>query len=340
MSGAFWAIDRVAAEAALQRLLAAKTVLMPTHPNVDADGLATPLALMHALAARGVRVVPVVGDGIVPESLQFLPGFDKVVVYGRDPLPEWDLVCLADCSDRKRLGAFYTDDPSRIDAGAPIVNIDHHVTNERYGAVAIVEPEASSASEVMADLFRLWDVRLTTDIAQCLLAGIYGDTLGLRTESTTPRTLRTAAALIEAGGEPGPIVDALFRIKPPSTVCLWRSALENVRWQGPVIYTEITVAALAECGADRSEAEGLVNFLAGTRGSQLAAILYETPTGWRVSMRSLPGVDVAQICAEFGGGGHPRAAGCSVTGDRDDLRRFVERVAELVSDGDDGVGGG
>ena len=336
MSGTAWSIDPGAAEAALQRLLSATTVVMPTHPHVDADGLATPLAIMHALAARGVRVVPVIGDGILSESLTFLPGIERVVIYGRDQLPSWDLLCLADCSDRKRLGAFYTDDPQRVEAGAPIVNIDHHVTNERYGVVQIVEPEASSAAEVVAELFRLWDVRLTPDIAQCLLAGIYGDTLGLRTESTTPRTLRTAAALIEAGAQPAPIVDALFRLKPPSTVCLWRSALENVHWEGPVIWTEITEAALAECGADRSEAEGLVNFLAGTRGSKLAAILYETRDGWRVSMRSRPGIDVARICSVFGGGGHPRAAGCTVIGDRAELRRFVQRVAQLVETSPDG----
>ena len=87
-----WSIEPELADSALARLSRAKTVLMPTHPHVDADGLATPLAIMHALAQRGVRVVPLIGDGILPLSLRFLPGIEQVVIYGRDPLPEYDLL--------------------------------------------------------------------------------------------------------------------------------------------------------------------------------------------------------------------------------------------------------
>ena len=326
-----WSIEPELADAALARLSRAKTVLMPTHPHVDADGLATPLAIMHALAQRGVRVIPLIGDGILPLSLRFLPGIEQVVIYGRDPLPEYDLLCLADCSDRRRLGAFYTDDPDRIENGKPIINIDHHVTNERYGEVAIVKPEATSTAEVVAELMRLWGVDLTPSIAQCLLAGIYGDTLALRTEGTTSRTMRTAAELIDAGASPLAIIDALFVFKPPSTVCLWEKALNHVSWTGEVIWTEITETDLKDCGANRSEAEGIVNFLAGTHGTKLAAILYQSDDGWRVSMRSLPPVDVARICAEFGGGGHPRAAGCTVYGGQEEKLQFLARVAELVT---------
>lgn len=215
-----WSIDPILAADALERMSRACTILMPTHPNVDADGLATPLAIMHVMAQRGVRVVPLIGDGEFPGSLAFLPGVEQVLIYPRDPLPEYDLLVLADCSDRRRLGAFYTDDPERIENGKPIINIDHHVTNERYGDVAIVEPAATSTSEVVFELLKIWTEPVTPTVAQCLLAGIYGDTLALRTEGTTPRTMRTAADLIEAGANPSSIIDALFVVKPPSTVCL------------------------------------------------------------------------------------------------------------------------
>lgn len=329
MSGG-WEIDPTLATDAMERMSRASTILMPTHPNVDADGLATPLAIMHVMAQRGVRVVPVIGDGELPGSLRFLPGVENVVIYPNDPLPEYDLLVLADCSDRRRLGAFYTDDPDRIENGRPIINIDHHVTNDHYGDVAIVEPNATSTSEVVFELLKLWGENITPTVAQCLLAGIYGDTLALRTEGTTPRTMRTAADLIEAGANPSSIIDALFIVKPPSTVCLWERALSHVRWTGHLIWTEVTDADLAECGANRSEAEGIVNFLTGTDGTKAAAILHEMPDGWRVSMRSLPPVNVAAICAEFGGGGHPRAAGCTIKGGQQEKRRFLERVAELV----------
>jgi phosphoesterase RecJ-like protein len=325
-----WTVDPEAAQAALERLRSAQRVLMPTHQNVDADGLGSPLALMHALASFGVRATVVISDGQLPQNLKFLPGIEQVCIYGIDALPDYDLLCMLDCSDRRRLGAFYDDDPSRVDGSTPIVNIDHHVTNDHFGVINIVEPEAASTAEIGADLVRLWGVKMTTPIAECLLTGIYGDTLGLRTEATTSRTMRTAADLVDAGANPAEITDALFRVKPKSTVCLWERALRNTSWTGPLIWTEVTPEFLAECGAKPSEAEGLVNFLAGTEGSRAAAILYAVKGGWRVSLRSLPSdVDVAAIASEFGGGGHPRAAGLTISGGEAEKQAFLERVAEL-----------
>jgi phosphoesterase RecJ-like protein len=286
---------------------------------------------MHMLKGRGIKAVPLVSDTEIPRSLRFLPGIEQVVLYGRHRLPEYDLLCLLDASDRKRLGGFYTDDPSRIEGDMPIINIDHHVTNERYGEVAIVDPRATSTSEVMFRLMQFWGEPITPVIAQCLLAGIYGDTLALRTEGTTPETMRIAAALIEAGANPSPIIEGLFILKPPSTVCLWERALSHVHTTGELIWTEVTEGDLAECNAKRSESEGIVNFLLGTEGTQVAAILYEQEDGWRVSMRSLPPVDVAAIAAVFGGGGHPRAAGCSLDDGQDAKWAFIDRVNELIA---------
>ena len=327
-----WRVSPEDAARALDTLKGAGHVLLPSHQNVDADGLATPLAMALVLQSFDVPATVVVSDGQLPRSLQFLPEIDSVLVYGSQPLPDYDMLCLMDCSDRKRLGQFYSEDPDRVAGSTPIVNIDHHVTNDRYGVVNIVEPTASSTAEVTADVFSQWNVHPSVSIAQCLLAGIYGDTLGLRTSSTTSRTMRIAADLIDAGANPEPIVDALFRVKPKSTVCLWERALSNVNWTGRVIWTELTSEIFGECRAVASEAEGLVNFLAGTDGSLVAAILYGTPTGWRVSMRSLPeDVDVAAIASEFGGGGHPRAAGCEINGNEEAKEHFLTRVSELAA---------
>jgi phosphoesterase RecJ-like protein len=326
-------IDPAAADAALDLLSAAKRVLIPTHQNVDADGLATPLALMHALKPQGIEIVPVISDGKLPKSLNFLPGVKHALKYGEDELPEFDLLCLLDCSDRRRLAGFYEDDPGRVEGDYPIVNIDHHVTNDNYGQVNIVVPQAAATAEVMAELIKYWGIKLTKPIAQCLLAGIYGDTLGLRTDSTSPWTMRTSAELVDAGANPATITDALFRLKPKSTVCLWEHALRKVAWEGKLIWTEVDHKDLSNCGADPSEAEGIVNFLLGTDGSRAAAMLYQTDNGYRVSMRSLSDeVDVAQIASVFGGGGHPRAAGCSVPGGIAERDEFLGRVAELLAE--------
>ena len=330
--GADWRIDPALAAETLTRLRGASTVLIPSHQNVDADGLASPLALTMALEQVGVRAVPLISDGDLPKSLEFLPGVDRVAIYGQDDLPDYDLLCLADCSDRRRLGTFYGDDPGRVSGTVPIVNIDHHVTNDHFGAINIVEPAAASTAEIVTELLRLWGTRLTPEIAQCLLAGIYGDTLGLRTPATTSRTMRMAADLIDAGADLTPIVDQLFRLKPRSTVCLWRRALDNVRWTGQVIWTELTDEILKECGAVPAEAEGLVNFLAGTEGSRVAGILYANDQGWRVSLRSLlDNVDVAAIASTFGGGGHPRAAGVQIVGGEAEKQAFLSGLARLAA---------
>jgi phosphoesterase RecJ-like protein len=329
-----WVIDPNDAAAALAVLRSARTVLLPMHQNVDADGLASPLAMRHALAQYGIPAYPLITDGDFPSNLRFLPGAEAVLVYGRDELPDYDRLCLIDCADRKRLGNFAKDDPSRVDGTVPIVNIDHHITNSRFGVVNIVEPEASSAAEIVAEILKLWGTAVTSGIAKALLAGIYGDTLGLRTPSTTPHTIRTAADLLERGAELEPIVDQLFRLKPRSTICLWEHALHNIQWRGPIIWTEMTQQGFQHCGAEMVEAEGIVNFLSGTQGSRVAVILYqdEDERGWRVSLRSLEkNLDVAAIAAHFGGGGHPRAAGAHLEGGEAEKEAFIAKVAELVA---------
>lgn len=330
---ALWRLDTEDTSAALAMLRAAKHVLLPTHQHVDADSLSSAMAMSRALERFDITSTVLVSDGQLPASLRFLPGVERVSLYGVDPLPDYDLLCLIDSSDLRRLGTFYRDDPARVDGHIPMINIDHHVTNDRFGVINIVEPGAASASEIVADILAAWAVELDRDTAQLLLSGIYGDTLGLRTDSVTSRTMRTAADLVDAGANPMPIVDALFRLKPKSTVQLWRIALRNIAWTGTLIWTALSREDFASAGAESSEAEGIVNFLIGTEGSRAAAILYGADDGWRVSMRSMyPQVDVAKIASVFGGGGHPRAAGCQIEGGEESKQAFVQRVADLLAE--------
>jgi phosphoesterase RecJ-like protein len=333
VSSGGWQLDRAAAEDALATLQSARRVCLPTHQNVDADGVSSALAILEGLRRKGGDGFVLISDGKLPKYLTFLPGASSLVIYGKDPLPEYDMLCLVDCSDQRRLGKFYTDDPSRIDGDTPIVNIDHHVTNDRFGVVNIVEPRAAAAAEIVADILKVWGIEFDVALAQVLLAGIYGDTLGLRTDNTTARTMRTAADLVDAGANVAPIVDALFRLKSASTVCVWSRALEGISWQGSLLWTEVSRKLLADCNADASEAENLVNFLTGTEGSNVSAILYENENGWRVSMRTLTEkVDVAAIAAAFGGGGHPKAAGVQIDGGIAERDAFLRRAAEMAAE--------
>jgi phosphoesterase RecJ-like protein len=143
--------------------------------------------------------------------------------------------------------------------------------------------------------------------------------------------LRTAAELIDAGADLDAIVDALFRLKPYSTIRLWAESLQRAQWRGALIWSEIDPEMLARTEADRAEAEGIVNFLAGTIGARAAAILYKESWGWRVSMRSIADdVDVAKLVGLFGGGGHARAAGARLDPGEQARDRFLDEIASLI----------
>jgi phosphoesterase RecJ-like protein len=213
------------------------------------------------------------------------------------------------------------------------INIDHHVTNDRFGTINLVVPTAGATSEIVTRMYQSLDLGLEPHEATALLAGIYGDTLGLRTPSTTPGTLRTSAELIEAGAHVDTIVDYLFRLKPYSTICLWAEALARTTWRGSLIWTAIYPDMLERSGASRAEGEGIVNFLAGAIGARAAALLYQEEWGWRVSMRSLAGdVDVAQLAKRHGGGGHPRAAGCRLPPGEAERERFLADIASHIGE--------
>ncbi|HEX5165590.1 MAG TPA: bifunctional oligoribonuclease/PAP phosphatase NrnA [Thermomicrobiales bacterium] len=303
-----------------------------THANPDADAVAAALGMRTLVQSFGVEpVLTSSGDAALPSNLEFLVGALDLKHAADEAVAEADLLILVDCSDPSRLGPLFYRMATEFERTRPIINVDHHVTNHRFGTLNLVVPAAASTAEIVVGLFDELGVEIDADTATTLLAGIYGDTLGLRTPSTTPASLRTAAELIEAGADMDSIVDALFRLKPYSTICLWAEALQRAQWRGALMWTQIDPEMLERSGADRTEAEGIVNFLAGTIGARASALLYRESWGWRVSMRSLADdVDVAKLLGIFGGGGHPRAAGARLDAGEDAKERFLNEVAGLL----------
>lgn len=311
-----------------------RTPVILTHANPDADAAAAAIGMSTLVRSLGVEPVLVAsGDAALPANLEFLPGALRMREANDQAVIDSDLLILVDCSDPSRLGPLFYRLANEFERSRPIVNVDHHVTNHRFGTLNLVVPEAASTAEVMVGLFDELGVEIEPECATALLSGIYGDTLGLRTPSTTPNALRTAAELIEKGADLDSIIDALFRLKPYSTICLWAEALQRAEWRRGLIFTQINPAMLERTGADRSEAEGIVNFLAGTIGARASALLYEESWGWRVSMRSLADdVNVATLLGLFGGGGHARAAGARLEPGAEARERFLTEVANILGD--------
>lgn len=309
----------------------ANRVLVFSHANPDADAIASVLSFRHVFETGDRSVVMALGSGTVPETLTFLPHLDEIRTLESVAAGSFDLLVLLDCADRTRAGEIGSDLLDRISGEALIINVDHHVTNTRFGTLNLIDPTAAATCEILTLLYQDLGIDFDAALATTLFAGIQGDTLGLRTPSTTGRTLEASADLLRAGADLDTIVDHLFRIRPFSTLKLWGQALSRAEFGGTLVWTEITPEMLRIAGADESEGEGIVNFLAGTKGARAAALLYQVPDGWRVSMRSLSEeVDVSELAALFGGGGHSRAAGCTLKGGVEARDEFLAVISERI----------
>lgn len=305
-----------------------------SHANPDADAVASALAMRAICDFLGRKpVVTVAGDGQVPANLMFLNNVLALTQRADEAIKTADLVIYVDCADMARVGPLYDNHTDYFQNHPSTINIDHHVTNRRFGTLNCVVPEAAATAEILEIMRETLEVPMDAHLATAMLAGIYGDTLGLRTPSTTPGTMRVAAELLEAGAELDVVVDWLFRVKPYSAVKLWAEALSRSAWSGTLIWTYIDHEMLERTQSAPSEVEGLVNFLAGTVGARAAALAYEESEGWRISLRSVhDDVDVAELAKSYGGGGHPRAAGLRLSGDIEELEAFAGAIGAAVSE--------
>lgn len=304
----------------LESLLgAAHRILLITHITPDADAIGGLLALGRALRRLG-KAVTVSCSDVVPQRFAYLPGYSEIVNRADGA---FDLIVSLDCSDLRRVGPIYRAQEWRE---IPFLNIDHHVTNTHFGTLNWVEPAYVATSEMVLDLCDRLGVELDADQAKCLLYGIIGDTLGLRTNNVTPALLGRVMRLMQAGAPLAEIMDQIFNRRPFSLLRAWEKALETMRLENGVIWAVLSRQARLEVGWPDSDVQGLSNFLLSADEACLSAVLVEKDNGQvEVGMRARAPYDVARVALEFGGGGHPQAAGCTMDGP------LNETVAKIVA---------
>lgn len=295
------------AQRALDLLRAAPACYVTVHIQPDGDAIGSALALYWALARLGKAVRVACADP-VPEALAFLPGAKEIRAQRPEP---HELLVVPDMSDIGRLGWLY-DAP--LFTNRPLINMDHHVTNLRYGTVNWVEPRAASTAELAFEMLQALGVPLDRTLAVCLLTGIVTDTLGFRTSSTTPALMEIAGALMEAGAPLRDIIERTFNTRDLSELRLQGHMLEAVHVEEDLIWTDSTMAMRGEAGADENGSSGMANLLLSVRGMRVAVVFIEKAGGKvEVSFRARPGTDISGVALRLGGGGHPQAAGCSLT---------------------------
>lgn len=301
--------DLIAAVA--DQLRRAQRILAICHVTPDGDAIGSLLGLGWLLAAlpRPPAITLACADP-VPAALADLPGASAITQT--PPGGPWDVVLALDASDPARLGAVYRPETY---APAPIIVVDHHVTNLYFGDWNYVDPASAATAQMITRLADALDVAIGPEAATCLLTGIVTDTLSFRTTNTSAAALAAAARLIEAGANIAEITDrALFR-RPLGVLRLWGLALSQLQFAAGVAWTVVSPAMRAAAGVPDNENGSLVGQLITASEACVAAVFSEQPDGQiEISLRARQGYDVAGIAFRHGGGGHPQAAGCTVPG--------------------------
>jgi phosphoesterase RecJ-like protein len=313
----------------------ADLVTVVCHENPDADTLGGGLALADALSGLGIATEVVCSTGW-PSTLAFLPLVERIQ---RAPTADPQAIVLVDCASIDRAGPSVS--PWIRDATAPVINVDHHVSNSGYGAVNCIDRAAAATSEIVARLIENLGCELTPDMAKLLLAGILHDTDGLRVPETSASTLRLTAALVDAGADIGTTHRELFSQRPLAALHLWGRVASGLESElgGRVAIGTLTSDMLRASGAEMLDAEDLPELIASAQGAEVALLLREIdPDHTRVSIRTSGYVNAARLAMEFEGGGHDRAAGCSIPHDTETARdRLLDACRRHlgVADNDD-----
>ena len=296
------------------------------HENPDGDTLGAAIAIAMAAERLG-KQAEVVSVDPPPPFLSFLPGVERV---RRSPALEPDVAVVVDAGELSRIGSVVTEQADWF-AQARIVNIDHHVSNPGYGEAVWIDPEAAATCELVTLLMAELGVPLDQQLATVLMAGIVQDTHTFAHPNATARTLRVSAELVDAGAPLSAINRAVYADKPYSTLALWGLMLAGIgrRAGGRIVHASMTAEMLASAGEQPTASEGFVDLLASTKLADITILFKEVGLEeTRVSVRTTARADAVAITSAFGGGGHARAAGCTVAAPLEAAREPVLAEAE------------
>ena len=293
--------------APLKDLFAARDrFLVISHVRPDGDAYGSSLALGLSLRAAGKDVLIVNEDGL-GHLFRFLPGSTSLTVPAPKP-PEADrLIIAVDCADQKRLGPVFESWQR-----PPDVNIDHHVSNPGYAKVNLIDAESPATAQLLFETISALGLPLTAEVAANLYVGLMTDTGCFRYRQTTARTFEIASQLVAAGANPTDLAENCYSSFRVERLLLVREVFNGLKLANHdrVAWFHLSPETYARSGAAPDETEGLIEFLQAVKTVEVAFLLEKLPDGMtRGSLRSRGKVDVQQICATFGGGGHRLAAG-------------------------------
>ncbi len=311
-----------------------ESFLVVAHENPDGDALGSMLATSIALRGLGKDVVMYLsGDAPTPGEYGFLDLSDLRRTLP-DDLEERVLFAL-DCASERRIGP----EPGAVERARLVVNVDHHHDNSRFGDLNLIVDDASSTAEIVNDVLASLEIPLSPEIAEALYVALVTDTGRFQYSNTTPKALRLAADLVEAGADVHGIFRLVYETVQWAKLKLLALALERAELyeNGRLVITYLLKDDFAAVGAEEPYSEGIIDYLRSVEGSEMVALIREPPRdegpSRRISLRSSRDeVDVSAVARAADGGGHRQAAGFSSELEIPEIVAFLRREFAAVAD--------
>ena len=294
-------------------------IVLISHINPDGDALGSSLSLYPILKDMGKKVTVINVTVPLPMRYNFLPNFDKI----KSKLPkQFDLLISFDCGSFDRLGI--------EKQNAPLINIDHHITNTLYGDINLINAALPSAASVVLHLLKENRIKLRKDVATCIYTSLAEDTGFFSYENVNKKTFEIAAELIDAKADPSFIAHQLKERNSLAKLRLEALTIEKLQliYHAMVGYAILDLDDFHKTGALRSDSDACVNLIRSLATVQLAILLIEEPEGYKISLRSKESIDVAEIALALDGGGHKRAAGFSIR--HKNTKKIIDDILQKV----------
>lgn len=318
-------------EQAKRFLLDHDRFLVVSHVQPDGDAASSTCAVGLILQALN-KSFRMVNEGPLPGKFGFLQGSREVGDFSSGSFDyAFESVIAVDCADDLRMGELR----ERIAADTPVLNIDHHPTNNFFGSVHLIRPEAAATAEILFELAEYLEAEWTEPLATCIYTGLLTDTGGFRYANTSPKVMEIASKLLSYGVNGNFLAETLLESLTMEHVLLLKRALNTLSFSNDnrIGWLSVSAQDLEEIKATNDDMEGFVNYPRNIHGVEVGLLFKEMARGKvKVSMRSGGNVDVSRIAQEFGGGGHVRASGCTVAGSLDEaVRQVVERIGRELA---------
>lgn len=295
------------------------------HQSPDGDSLGSSTALVQGLRLLS-KDAYLISKEIIPDTFTYLKCSEEITGLKDYVQEETDLVIVVDCGDFKRING----NLQREDRNYAIINLDHHMSNEKYGDLNYVDTKAAAVGEIIFDLLNLLKVEITKDIALSLYTSILTDTSSFKHSNTTSRTHEIAGSLLKTGIDFNAVQRRVFENKDFRKVKFFGKVIDtiNLQLEGKVVFMEITNDMLEESGLESMDSAEVIHFGTMISGVEVVALFKESKGGVKVSLRSKQKVDVAKIAEIFNGGGHVRAAGLFYEGTMETVKERINKILE------------